>query len=302
MYFKARLPKEQRNSLDRIFNKEPYIFDTQKIGDNAIINAVNKEYIQDAIDCNGRIYYLCDRECIQIDYEVSFTERKIKVFLDVIENDDEEKMIVQHYLEVFINALVEAHTGSFECEILHNKKPEKLIIKTDERKYEEKMLDISLNRESINKNIKNLNETVTIMKEAEVQNKEDENHKDGEDKMISLAKVYNEINSQFGEEAKLNIKVYFEKNRFGVTIESSTELIADFIIAEKEFYTRKEKINSLVSTFETATFIETQVSNLVEKNVIFKKFFVMEQEIDENIGCPEGYTGYWSKNGNYVAM
>ena len=306
MYFKVKLPKEQRQSIDKIFNKEEYIFDTQKIGDNAIINAVDKELIQDAIDCEGRIYYLYNNESIKIDYEISFEKKNIKVYLEEINNND-DRMIIQHYLDMFINALVEAHTGTFECEVVNMKKPEKLIIKSNEQNDNieiKKETSVNINKvieqELTNKSVNSLNEKAINLKETDLQNKQIT--KDGEDKMISLAKVYEEINSQIGDEIRLNMKVYFENNCFGVTIDNNTDLIADFLISEKEFYTRKEKINSLVSTFETVSFIENQLTHLVEKKVKFKKFFVMDQQIDENIGCPEGYIGYWNRNGNYVAM
>ena len=118
--------------------------------------------------------------------------------------------------------------------------------------------------------------------------------------MINLSKIYESIEKESNE--NLNLKVYFENNCFGVTIETSKNLIGNFIVANKEYYTRKEKIDYLVSSFETVNFIEEQVSKLMEKDIEFKKFFVMYQEIDENMGCPSNYIGFWNKNGNYVSM
>lgn len=303
VYFKARLPKEQRYSIDKIFKQEEYIFDVQKIGSNAIINAINKDFIQEGIDCEGSIYYLFNKEQLKIDYEIIFSKKLIKVYIADIEDEAEDRMIIQHYLDMFINALVEAHTGSFECEMINSKKPEKLKVKTVEinNEVQNVLNESTINKEENNSQLYTLSEKTQSIKEID-KKIETETFTNEEERMISLAKVYSEINKQQGDNVLLNIRVYFENNCFGVAIESTNELIVDFVIANKEYYTRKEKIDSLVSAFDTADFIESQVNKLVEKQCSFRKFFVMDQEIDENIGCPDGYTGYWNKNGNYIAM
>lgn len=303
MYYKARLPKEQKNSVDKIFSKEENIFDVQKVGANAIINAVDKELIQAGVDCEGRIYYLFDNEIMKIDYEINFSSKNIKVYIDSLEDDTEDKLIIQHYLDMFINALVDAHTGSFECELINTSKPKKLVIKeVQEEQPIKRSLSVESNEDTIEESGVSLIEKSTRINEINSDNQISEEENGENDKMINLSKIYEEIEKESNENTTLNLKVYFENNCFGVTVETNENLIANFIISNKEYYTRKEKIDSLVSSFETVNFIEKQVSNLTGKTIEFKKFFVMDQEIDENIGCPSDYIGFWNKNGNYVAM